>query len=174
MCSSLSNLNMRSGDQLAQRELPESLQRMSIRHMTLSITGDCYFAGQYQGALEDTPPLVGCLRNNGEFQLWDSPLASLLLNNYVTSISVDPYGRTVATTSAKSGAIVFWNGSDGEIIAVHHLDDCSGVAAYDNYFFVTASSGLHIFSSTGVHLSVLHRKSDTDSSWDNHIAIVGS
>ena len=174
MRSSLSIVNLRSGDQSAQREIPESLQRMSIRHIALSGSGDCYFAGQYQGALEDTPPLVGCLRNDGNFQLWDSPLANQLLNNYVTSISVDPYGTTVATTSAKGGAIVFWNASAGEIIAAHHLDDCSGVAANNNYFFVTASSGLHVFSTTGIHLSVLHRKSDTDGSWDNHIAIVGS
>lgn len=173
MRSSLMFLNSQTGTATNSYYLPPSLQRLSIRHLAQSTNGDCYFAGQYQGADEDTPPLVGCCRRSGHFELWDSPKASVLLRNYVTSIAVDPAGKTVATTSAKGGVVIFWDADTGEIKTVHQLPDCSGVAATADLIYVTSSSGLHKFSIKGDAVLELPRQFTVIGAWDNHLAISG-
>ena len=171
MQSSLDYINVATGQISNTYKLPVSLQRLSIRHLALSANGDCFFAGQYQGAVEDAPALVGCCRRNGEFQLWDSAQASRLLHNYVTSIAVDLSGTTVVTTSARGSVVIFWNAYSGSIKSVQHLPDCSGVATDSYSVYVTSSSGLHRYFLDGDTPAVASQISVPAGSWDNHLAI---
>lgn len=174
MQSSLAYIDSRTGELTNIRNLPESLQRLSIRHMALSRNGDCFFAAQYEGAAEDSPPLVGCSRQHGGFELWESALANQTLKNHVTSIAVDPTGTTVATTSAQGGAVIFWDAASGKILTVHELPDCSGVAATDGQIYVTSAVGIHMFSLAGTLLSNKPGMTAEAGSWDEHLAITSN
>ena len=171
MRSNLSVINRHTGELLQQFDLPAELKQLSLRHMALDAQGDCYFGGQYEGAEHNHPPLLGVLRHNGDFSIWQTPhTLRLPMNNYVSSICTVPGHPLLLASSAKGGVALLCNTIDGGVEQVFNLNDCSGVAALNDRLYISDGFGhLSQFTNNTDHWANGPSLRIPDIHWDNHM-----
>lgn len=164
MQPSLAYLDARTGKIVEQVRLPDAQHLLSIRHLAIDKAGGVWFGMQYQGAVEDRVPLVGCHRRGEKLAPIEASLGlSARFRNYVGSVAANRDGSRIATTSPRGDAIVIWDAHSSAIVREGRLRDACGVAGTDaGGFLVTGGTGRlwDTARDTGA---------TTDIGWDNHL-----
>ena len=172
MQSNLALIDSRSGQLIKTIRLSPQYQQLSLRHLAINDAGECYVAGQYQGALEDMPPLVGTLTKAGTLALWDIPIAYLVqLKSYISAIQAIPNSPLVAITSARGGVVLVYNTQKNRVEQFVDIKDVSGVAGLGNTLVVSSGKG-GIYQGYG-HADGMQKLGDFAGQellqWDNHL-----
>ena len=172
MQSNLALIDSRSGQLIKTIRLSPQYQQLSLRHLAINDAGECYVAGQYQGALEDMPPLVGTLTKAGTLALWDIPIAYLVqLKSYISAIQAIPNSPLVAITSARGGVVLVYNTQKNRVEQFVDIKDVSGVAGLGNTLVVSSGKG-GIYQGYG-DADGMQRLGDFAGQellqWDNHL-----
>ena len=163
MQSSISYLDINSGDLIDQVLLPKSLHKLSIRHIAEAADGAIWFGGQYEGYAKDNVPLVGrhMLCEKIEF-LQTETLSSYELKQYVGSVSANNDGSFMATSCPRAGLLLIWDTKKMVLDTKRYIPDVCGVAPYKRDFFSSDGFG-NLWQGNDVVLKF------TESKWDNHI-----
>jgi len=170
MRSTVAVIDAQNGALKAIHELPPGLQRLSMRHLAQA-NSVIYFACQYEGGLEDQPPLIGSISDTGYLSIWPIEKAwSMALKNYVTSIAAGFNGSHLVTSSAKGGVALLWDIKSRRVVRSISLADCSGVAMSNSTMHLTNGHG-DIFISDAISDSVADSINRAEGlHWDNHLA----
>lgn len=171
IASDLVLLDRRTGAPRGRWRLPESLADLSIRHLAVDRLGSVWFGGQWEGATEVTPPLLGRLRRNGVLESVATAAIDGNLANYVGSVASDAGGRLIAASSPRAGAVVLLDASTARIIDVVTLTDGCGLAgtATPGRFIATSGNGaITALDVTATAASEEPLRTATVR-WDNHL-----
>ena len=163
-------INAATGDLLDRQELEPSLHQVSLRHMALDSSGQAWVGGQYEGAPENTPPLVVRMARDAEPVV--CPIADGIarsLQNYIGSVASNRSGDIIATSAPRGGKTLFWAAATGELLGVQPVADGCGVAGIDEDSFLVTDGhgGLSYVSDQAEPAEVLARV--PGASWDNHL-----
>lgn len=131
-------LDSQTGELLEQVELED--KRLSIRHLSVTDTGEVACGQQYRGEPEQAAPLVTLHRRGqplrhlqAEDEQW------LRFNHYIASIaSVDGY---LLATSPRGNCYGIWHEASRELVEIKPLIDASGVGVVDGEWLVGSGSG---------------------------------
>ena len=161
---SLCYLDRPTGNLLEKVVLPAVLHQLSIRHMALDRHGAVWFGCQYQGPLQDTPPLVGTHVRGSAPRLLKAP-AQIMGNfrNYIGSVAANRTGNRIATTGPRGDVAVVWDVASRSLFHRYELTDVCGIAPDAGDGFLT-TSGKGSIARNGA--DVIHYPSIA---WDNHL-----
>ncbi len=169
MESTISIIDLPDGALIRQFTLPPKLQKLSIRHLARS-SDKVFFACQYEGAIEDQPPLLGSVSTGGDFTIWPiKDKDSIRLKNYISSVAVSADGNHLVTTSSKGGIALVWDVNTTQTVRAFEIEDCSGAG--------TTGSKIHLSSGYGDLMLNQSIANPADKSinripnmhWDNHM-----
>jgi uncharacterized protein len=153
---SLALIDARSGALIEKHDLPANLRQLSTRHIDLSADHGIWFACQFEGTRDETPPLIGRFRPGEALDFIDLPETTLRnLDNYVGAIAVDRSAGLVAATSPRGGTYVLIDAKSCVLVREVRLAGASGVAAGPHGFGISTEGG--VFDD---------RQSDVN--WDQH------
>jgi len=127
-----------TGELLEQAELKD--KRLSIRHLSVTDTGEIACGQQYRGVPEQAAPLVALHRRGqplrhlqAEDEQW------LRFNHYIASIaSVDGY---LLATSPRGNCYGIWHEASMALVEIRPLIDASGVGVINGDWLVGSGSG---------------------------------
>ncbi|GAB6262304.1 DUF1513 domain-containing protein [Photobacterium sp. R1] len=131
-------LDIRTGEVLEKAVLAD--KRLSIRHLSVTDTGEIACGQQYRGQPEQAAPLVHLHRRGGALR----PLLAedeewLHFNHYIASIaSLDGY---LLATSPRGNCYGIWHEASGELVDLRPLTDASGVAVSEGQWVVGSGAG---------------------------------
>ena len=163
MQSSISYLDINSGDLIDQVFLPKSLHKLSMRHIAEAVDGAIWFGGQYEGYTKDNVPLVGRHKFYKQIDfLQTETLRSYELKQYIGSVSANKDGIFIATSCPRAGLVLIWDTIKMNLITKRWIPDVCGVAPYKNDFFFSDGFG-NLWQENNVVLKT------AESKWDNHI-----
>lgn len=169
MRSNLAFIDSRSGELVNTLDVSDEYPQLSLRHLSKGVAGESYIAGQYQGAAEDTPPLVGTITASGRLELWDIPKASLVrLKSYISSIQAIPNTALVAITSSRGNVALLWDTRNKRVDRLIELRDVSGVATLASTLYMSEGTG-DLHSVQRGELRRLASHSESAIQWDNHM-----
>jgi hypothetical protein len=166
----LAVLNIASGAIEAVVELDRAYKKLSIRHLARTSDDRIAFACQYQGDVDDLPPLIGLLDRQGKTRLFDAPEEALArLNNYVGSVALDESGSVIAATSPVGSTAALWS-IDGNYLGEAQIPDVCGVARHRNGFLMSSgNAGVRDVTAHGEAAETAVLQSWV---WDNHLRLV--
>jgi len=142
MKPSLAYVDAHSGEVLEQVTLDARWHRLSIRHLALDGRGRVWFGCQHMGPAGERPALVGRHARGRAPELFEGPADVLRdMRNYVGSVSADPGGGIIATSSPVGGQVLYWDADSGRQLGLTRLADGCGVAPHRAGGFLL-SSGL--------------------------------
>lgn len=129
MKPNMSFIDVETGALKAQHGLPPEINLLSIRHLAADASGAVWFGGQWQGAIEDAPELIGRAR-------LDRPIAFVepggpagdVLRGYIGSVAVCAEGRLLAASAPRAGRVVYADTETGRIVHEVALKDACGLA----------------------------------------------
>ncbi|UXI02839.1 DUF1513 domain-containing protein [Photobacterium sp. TY1-4] len=131
-------LDARNGALLEKVTLAD--KRLSIRHLSVTDSGEVACGQQYRGEPEQAAPLVA-LHRRGEplRQLLAEDEQWLRFNHYIASIaSVDGY---LLATSPRGNCYGIWHEASRELVEIRPLVDASGVGVIQGEWLVGSGSG---------------------------------
>ena len=165
MRPNLSYLSL-DGTVLEQVELDKGLRRNSIRHLAVAKDGSVAFAMQWQGDLNDHPPVFGVHRRGHKPQLSVAPPdANRKMLGYAGSIAVCEGEGTVAVTSPRGGVLQVFDLKGRTLRGQVELEDVCGIAPRAKGFFATNGLGAVLVEAyRGRSGAAWH-----DIRWDNHL-----
>lgn len=170
MAPSVVFIDSRSGDILAQHALDKELHQLSLRHMALDAEGRVWAGGQFEGPLDEVPPLVGVFSRDAAPKLTaiPEPVASGL-QNYIGSVAANAGGEVIAASAPRGGQTLFWNASTGAYLGARSIPDGCGVAPIDQGSFLISdgNGALSLVSDPAAPAEILARPPGI--SWDNHL-----
>ncbi len=148
---------------------PAAWHKNSLRHLSVHSDGLVACATQWEGSLQDTPPLLGTHRpgkaltfHHAENQLERG------MQGYAGSVAFSADGRQVAVTGPRGNlAVVF--GSLGQQIRVVKAKDICGVAPASSDFLFTTGLGEVIGDTADSSGETSH----AGYQWDNHLIAIG-
>ena len=163
MQSSISYLDINSGDLIDQAFLPKSLHKLSIRHIAEADDGAIWFGGQYEGYLKDEVPLVGRHVHSQEIEFIQED-ASLYqeMKQYVGSVVSSHDCSLIATTGPRGGLVLIWDTVQLKLISKRSIPDVCGAAPVDHDFLL--SDGFGNFWCRNIKIS-----KHNNVRWDNHL-----
>lgn len=155
-----------SGSLRERVELDSRWHRNSIRHLAIAPDDTVAFGMQWQGELEDAPPLIGVHRigESPRFMLLPED-AARLFRGYVGSIAFDMSGQHIAITSPPGGQVGLFARKNGAMLIHHSLPDVGGVSAAQDGFILTSGTG----TLTRTDGASLHPVAQHNLQWDNHL-----
>lgn len=171
MQPSLVYLDSATGKVLDEYRLPQ--HQLSIRHLTVTPTGDVGVALQYEGNLERTPPIALVA-----WQKWGKALQPLLstpaqlapFKGYLGDIVFNPSTEELIATSLLGNAVGTWDLTTQAFKAVLPLAEPNGIVLTpDQQLLVSSATGL--FTQCNNHQST-PCKLPQSLSWDNHLVLV--
>ncbi|WP_019645181.1 DUF1513 domain-containing protein [Novispirillum itersonii] len=165
MDTSLVYLDSRDGRLLEQVRPPESLQRVSLRHLAETPDGAMLVAGQYQGNPADAVPLLARHRR-GEALSWVPVPGETVaaLKQYCGSIGALADGRFVVTSPPGGLALHGQADGSGETRQIARPDVC-GLAVDGARVLLTTGFGEVLTLSPQGQVDLLARETVQ---WDNH------
>ncbi|MCD0502441.1 DUF1513 domain-containing protein [Bordetella petrii] len=169
MRPSLAYVDAHDGRLIERVELPESLHRLSIRHLAIAGDGAVWFGCQHTGPASERPPLVERHRRGHAPELYAGPDEILRgFRNYVGSVAADPAGKVIATSSPVGSQVVYWDAATGQCLGMTPLADGCGVAPLGpRRFLLNSGRGALVTAGPRDALqSVLPPAPGL--SWDNH------
>lgn len=146
-----------TGDLVEKHAMPAGLEKLSTRHVDLGADGRIWFAGQYEGARNDLPPLIGSFRRGEPVKFLDLPeTVTTGLANYVGAIAVNRRENLVGVTSPRGGYEAVVDAVSGQVVSTRRIADAAGIAAAATGFAVSSYRGGFAGTSSPV-------------AWDQHI-----
>jgi hypothetical protein len=154
---SLVMLDARTGSLIQKHRMPSSLSQLSTRHLDIAENGRIWFACQWEGARNETPPLAGWFSKGEDIALLSLPdETTARLANYVGAIAVNRRENIVGLTSPIGGASVTLDARTGIVLTEESVHEAAGVAP--------AAHGIAVSSYDGNFNGTL-----SDVAWDQHI-----
>lgn len=170
MQSSLSYMDVHTGDMVEQAEPSPELRRLSLRHMVVDHDGAVWFGCQHTGPAADRPPLVGRHKRGSDLEFFRGPdEIERSMKNYIGSVALNTSGTVLATSSPIGGKVAYWDTRNGACLGATELFDGCGVApAPDRGFLVNSGRGDLARASVGER-PVKRLMLQPDMAWDNHM-----
>lgn len=172
MRSSVAFIDSRDGRLIKRFEMPDAYQKLSLRHLAVNASGLCFFGAQYQGAVEDMPPLLGTVSMKEGIHLMptDGRLHASL-KSYIGSICTLPGTDLFVASASRGGVALLVDAKQYNVLQVLEGRDGSGVAASAEALFYSAGDGaFRSYAREGRALqsdiSVPHARFH----WDNHLS----
>ena len=160
MTSSMAFIDLESGSLRSSHSLPDTLRRLSLRHMAADAHGQVWIGGQYEGDAMDLPPVLARLNPDAGLHTVDLPDdVRVEFGMYVGAVAASNDGNLLAITSPKSGRLLTLDAQSGKVLASIERPGVCGVHA--------SASGFISSTETGEFARQKH-----DLLWDNHIATV--
>ena len=138
-----------TGALIEKHVMTRELSRLSTRHLDMDQNGRVWFACQYEGSRNDTPPLVGHFARGEALAFISLPQdITAGLANYVGAIAVNRRDGLVGITSPKGGLAVTLEARSGKVVSTRAVTDAAGIApamsgfavsSYDGHFQATQS-----------------------------------
>ena len=154
---SLVLLDARDGQLIQKHTLPATLRQLSTRHLAIGDKGKIWFAGQWEGARNALPPLVGRVSPGDDIGFVSLPeRITDGLANYVGAIAVNRRDGIVGLTSPKGGLAVSLDARTGAVLREERIPDAAGVAPAGHGIAVSSYDGRFNQTRSGV-------------AWDQHI-----
>ena len=139
---SLALIDAATGTLVERHALPETLRRLSTRHIDLDDRGRIWFACQYEGPRSDLPPLVGHFGKGEDLTFLSLPEETTIgLANYVGAIAVNRREGLVGLTSPNGGRFVVLEAESGRVLREETVADAAGIAAAQHGFAVSSYDG---------------------------------
>ena len=140
-------------------------KQLSIRHLSVTDTGEIACGQQYRGLPEDAVPLVA-LHHRGEGEVLKPLLAEqeqwLRFNHYIASIaSLDGY---LLATSPRGNCYGIWHEASRELVELRPLVDASGVGVKAGKWLVGSGAGKVLSISPPRQIASVQ----SPVMWDNH------
>jgi len=168
MAPSLVLMDLGSGRLIERFPLEGQLHQLSLRHLSLSPTGEIACACQFQGDPEAAVPLVAILDRHG-FRLVDELRGrAAALRQYTGSITYDTSGEWLAVSCPKAHRILILDQGG----AVHHevaLEDGCGVATAGAPGRFVASGGTGRLIEIDAASGEAQELARASLAWDNHL-----
>ena len=157
MQSSVAFIDSRHGGLLAKFDVPQRLQRLSLRHMAIDHKGKVWLGGQYEGDEQDTVPLIAtaCLEHGLDFPDF-ARSGVFTLSNYVGSVASNFDGGRVAFSSPKGNTLLVVDANKNIITKQQKINAVCGISSKRDAFLTTSLSGRVEQKKSPVH-------------WDNHV-----
>lgn len=174
MQPSLAAIDLISGQLLEQQFLPAEQHQLSIRHLDCNAAGETAIALQYQGGVEQNPPLVAVHRPGQPIKLLPAPEPiNLAMKRYCGSSRFDQSGRFVAVSAPRGNLITFWDlHNDSFHSAIKSRDGCGvSATATPAEFLITTGTGHCSRHNLQTGLSTRLPQAITPA-WDNHLTTV--
>ena len=167
-------IDRESGTVRGVADLPSGLHKLSLRHMAVTDGGKVWIGGQYEGSIEETPPLMASLDTvDGRLLLHDVPddLRGRLAN-YVGSVTMSRDGEVVAASCPRAGRVLYFSAANGTFLSSQQRADACGLAPLDRAGFLI-SDGQGALSESGDRAGApMLLASSAGISWDNHMVAV--
>ena len=169
MCPCVTFVNCETGQLRARYEMPADLNQLAIRHLATDANGAVWFGGQWEGALDAMPPVIGRVHESFGLRLAAPASGEMLdLKGYIGSIAASRDGRTIAATAPKAGRIVYIDAASGVIKSTSKLTDACGIANTDDDTFAV-SSGFGVLRRECVGAGKGSQASLAGIAFDNHL-----
>ncbi|MGR5061535.1 DUF1513 domain-containing protein [Photobacterium sp. DNB22_13_2] len=144
-------------------------KQLSIRHLSVTDSGEIACGQQYRGLSDDAAPLVA-LHRKGEGETLKSLLAReeqwLRFNHYIASIaSLDGY---LLATSPRGNCYGIWHEASRELIELCPLVDASGVGVQSGKWLVGSGAGKVLSINPPKEVTMMQSRV----MWDNHWNII--
>ncbi len=146
--------------------LPDTLRRLSIRHLDVTADGRVGVAMQYEGPPNHAVPLVALFAGARLRPFEASTGLSRALRHYTGSAAFDAEGRHLAVSGPRGNLVTIWDSRDGSLIDRLAVPDACGVAAAAGGFVLSSGEGRVLRWSPAVGLREVNR---TSGGWDNHL-----
>lgn len=131
-----------SGALIEKHVMPRELSQLSTRHLDVDRDGRAWFACQYEGSRNDTPPLVGHFARGEALSFVSLPEpVTKGLANYVGAIAVNRRDGLVGIASPKGGLAVTIDGRTGAVVSTAPVVDAAGIAPAASGFAVSSYDG---------------------------------
>ncbi len=145
MKPNLAFVDASSGALLARHELPQDLNRLSIRHIAADAHGAVWFGGQWEGDLAEAPELIGRASRDTPLRLIEPGTPKgLALKGYIGSVAASGNGAIIGASAPKAGKILYITAETGIIVGESTLPDGCGIAGEAEEQFAV-SSGMGTF-----------------------------
>ena len=176
MDSSLTYLDPGSGKLLDAFRLPSKLQKMSIRHLSVTLSDEVAVAMQYQGPAVHHFPLVGIHQGESSIQLMPAPSpVDRQMRNYCGSVAVDLSGNYMAVSCPRGNMVTFWSVSNRQYLGSIPINDGCGVApgGMPGEFLISSGTGalFHSRMSNRATIQLTHLQT-AQGMWDNHMFLL--
>ncbi|WP_174802587.1 DUF1513 domain-containing protein [Martelella limonii] len=137
---SLALIDAANGALLEKHELPESLAQLSTRHLAIGEKGRIWFACQFEGPRNETPPLVGHFAMGEGLSFTPLPEdVTRGLGNYVGAIA---YGNGLIGLTSPKGVVVSLEEASGRVVETRAVPDAAGIAPAKTGFAVGTYGGV--------------------------------
>lgn len=140
MAPSLVFLDAANGETRAMHRLAADLNRLSIRHIASDAAGQVWFGGQWEGALTESPELVGRACVDQPLRLIEAPRPlGTMLKGYIGSVAVSGDGKVLAAAAPRAGRTIFVETGSGRVVGETVLADGCGIAGISAHGFALSS-----------------------------------
>lgn len=143
MQSSIAFIDTKHGSLNEKHVLPNTVQKLSLRHMAQITNDGIVFGGQYQGSKQDRPQLIGTCKLGEGLHFWKLTKQDLgIFANYTGSIAVNREHGKVAVSSPAGGIIGVFNAHDGSVQSIVNLQKGNGVAYQGTRLLSSSDAGI--------------------------------
>lgn len=158
-------LDIETGELIEQAVLTN--KQLSIRHLSVTESGDVVCGQQFRGEPEQAAPLVAIHQRGKALEhLQADEEEWLRFNHYIASIaSLDGY---LLATSPRGNCYGIWREIDKQLIDLQPLIDASGVGVINSKWVVGSGSGKMLTVSQHGQQRVSH----SPVLWDNHWSVL--
>ncbi|MGI9403055.1 MAG: DUF1513 domain-containing protein, partial [Hyphomicrobium sp.] len=166
---SLAFIDSTTGALLAQHIQNGALHKLSIRHIAADARGAVWFGGQWQGAADESPELVGRASLDSPLRILEpaNPLGAKLAG-YIGSVAMSGDGRVLAASAPRAGRIVYVDTGRATVIGETRLADGCGLAGISESEFAL-SSGMGVLQTETPDHTHLTTASFPGRAFDNHL-----
>lgn len=172
MRSTVAFIDSRDGRLIKRIEMPDAYQKLSLRHLAVNASGLCFFGAQYQGAVEDMPPLLGTVSmQEGICLMPTDGRLHASLKSYIASICAVPGTDLFVASASRGGVVLLVDARQRKVLQVLEGTDGSGVAASEEALFYSAGDGaFRTYTREGQALQSDISVSHPLLRWDNHLS----
>lgn len=173
MQPSLTFVDSKTGDLKARHRLASEFSRLSLRHIAADAEGRVWFGGQWEGALEEAPSLIGFAGlDTGVKLIADADAPGVSLKGYIGSVAMDRGGAVFAASAPKAGRVVYVDCETGRVVRESALADACGIAHDDDTAFAL-SSGFGALRRETPDGRIIAEAELANVAFDNHLRRIG-
>ena len=173
MSPSLSFIDSKTGDLIAQHNLSPERRHLSLRHIAAEPDGTIWFGGQWEGDLVEQSDLIGSVSLDQPPKIIpNTELTATNLQGYIASVDITGDGSYLAASAPRAGVIVYLDTSTRKLVRITRMSDGSGVAPLkENAFAVTSGHGNLKIEKPAIPDS--HQKQAKHGfAFDNHLSVL--
>ncbi|MGD2118113.1 MAG: DUF1513 domain-containing protein [Chromatiales bacterium] len=171
MSPSLAYIDSRSSKLIEDYRLDKKYHQLSMRHLDANHKDEICIGMQYQGPVNQRPPLVVMHRGETELQLCHAPQdITRRMKNYCGSVMADASGDWFAISSPRGNLATLWRAGNGEFQESFEMPDVCGLAPDASGFIASNGEGKIARYTSGNDLQLLHQQAGFK--WDNHMVLL--